>query len=405
MKKIGIVTFWSERGAAYVSRQYKDLLSEQHDVFIYARGWEYAEGDPEWDRPEVTWGKNSHLPVNSAIDKNDFTKWIQKNNIDIVFFNEQQWWPPIYWCHQMGLLTGAYIDYYTEATVPLFRNYDFLICNTKRHYQAFDWHPQAHYIPWGTDTKLFTPQHPDPVTPGKITFFQSCGFSPKRKGTDFIIKAFAQLKTDEAQLVIHTQKSLTSTLPDLKQTITQLEATGKLTTIEQTVPIPGLYHLGDVYLAPSRLEGIGLPTAEALACGLPVITVDNPPMNEFVDETSGQLAAIELLFARQDGYYWPQCRPSISSLTECMQYYVDRKDNIKNLKVAARQHAVKRLNWKDRSETLNEIFTNIQPLDKPANSLQDIERYERQKSGIRYKLASRYPFWYKSMERLTKGFF
>jgi glycosyltransferase involved in cell wall biosynthesis len=37
---------------------------------------------------------------------------------------------------------------------------------------------------------------------------------------------------------------------------------------------------GDVLLAPSKWEGLGLPLYEAQACGMPVITTDGEPMNE-----------------------------------------------------------------------------------------------------------------------------
>ena len=39
---IGIVTTWFERGGAYVSRQYRDLLKNDFNVFIYARGGEQS---------------------------------------------------------------------------------------------------------------------------------------------------------------------------------------------------------------------------------------------------------------------------------------------------------------------------------------------------------------------------
>lgn len=45
--RIGIITTWFERGAAYVSRQFMELLQQTDEVFIYARGGEkYAMGDP-----------------------------------------------------------------------------------------------------------------------------------------------------------------------------------------------------------------------------------------------------------------------------------------------------------------------------------------------------------------------
>ena len=43
-----------------------------------------------------------------------------------------------------------------------------------------------------------------------------------------------------------------------------------------------LFAAADVCLAPSRWEGLGLHLYEATAFGMPIITNDNPPMNEVV---------------------------------------------------------------------------------------------------------------------------
>ena len=77
--KIGIVTTWFERGAAYVSKQYLNLLEENHEVFIYARGGEgYAKGDPNWDSPNVTWGKKPLLQTNlTPIRRADLERWVR----------------------------------------------------------------------------------------------------------------------------------------------------------------------------------------------------------------------------------------------------------------------------------------------------------------------------------------
>ena len=63
-----------------------------------------------------------------------------------------------------------------------------------------------------------------------------------------------------------------------------MEKQDLLKIYEKTLPAPGLYHLGDVYVYPSRLDGVGLTVGEALACGLPVITTENGPMDEFVED-------------------------------------------------------------------------------------------------------------------------
>jgi len=62
-------------------------LAQQHEVVIYARGWTYAKGNNEWDGQEVTWGKESVLPVNSAIHEKDFHEWLDREEIEAVLFN------------------------------------------------------------------------------------------------------------------------------------------------------------------------------------------------------------------------------------------------------------------------------------------------------------------------------
>jgi glycosyltransferase involved in cell wall biosynthesis len=45
-----------------------------------------------------------------------------------------------------------------------------------------------------------------------------------------------------------------------------------------------LYTDGDAFIQPSKLEGIGFMVLEAVASGLPVITLNYPPMNEWVHQ-------------------------------------------------------------------------------------------------------------------------
>jgi 1,2-diacylglycerol 3-alpha-glucosyltransferase len=383
---IGIVTTWFERGAAYVSRQYREALTGAHEVFIYARGGEsYAKNDKVWDDPEVKWGKRSYAPVSTGLNIRDFKKWVIENKIELVFFNEQKWWQPVVECNKMGIKTGAYIDYYTEETIPLFGIYDFLICNTKRHYSAFRWHKGAVYIPWGTNVELFKPESFEPVKKGFVTFFHSCGMSPERKGTEFILKAFPDL-SGNAKLIIHSQIKLKEFYHDLKSVIEKLENEGKLEIIEKTVTAPGLYHLGDVYLYPTVLEGIGLTIAEAASCGLPVVTSDNGPMNEFVTSENGKLVKIDKYFSRADGYYWPLCNVDVVDLTLKMQYYIDNVDRIKELKSNAREYAEKNLSWQTNSGDLPNIFQNVKINPEKFRFEEEVIGFDKSKANFVLKM-------------------
>ncbi len=365
---IGIVTTWFERGAAYVSRAYMESLSRKHNVFIYARGGEkYAKGDPKWDKSYVTWGKPVPGKPYMYIDPKEFQEWVRQNRIKVVIFNEQHSWETILDALKLDITIGAYVDYYTPETVPFFWLYDFLLCNTKRHYSVFEDHPQVLYIPWGTDLEVFKPRHMA-GSGDSVTFFHSCGASPERKGTDILVRAFQHLKGN-TKLVIHSQWALSKLAssyrtPEERDRINRMVSIitrdPRIKLIEGEVGAPGLYHLGDVYVYPTRLEGIGLTIAEALACGLPVITTNAPPMNEFVvHDLNGRLVEAAKYERRSDNYYWPQSICSEAALTEAMQFYVDNIDALEHYKQRAREYAEANLDWQKNSCDLLELIENI----------------------------------------------
>ena len=401
--KIGIVTTWFERGAGYVSKLYEEILKVEHEVYIYARGGEkYAIGNPDWDKENVYWGRRYSLPITSTyIDEKDFINWIKSNKIETVLFNEQDWWQTLLVCKKMGIKIGGYIDYYTEATINLFNIYDFLICNTKKHHSVFSDHAQSYYVPWGTDTELFLPKKIESKEKEVLVYFHSAGMNPFRKGTDQVIKAFTLLskKHVNVKLIIHTQVSLNSYFQDLIETIDDLINKHQLEIIEKTVTAPGLYNLGDIYVYPSRLEGIGLTIAEALSCGLPVITSNNAPMNEFVTHPS-QAVSINKFYCRQDAYYWPICEVNIEDLADKMEFYVDNLENLDAYKKMTREYALEKLTWKNNKKQVNEIFTKTKTLAINNEIIIAINK----KDNSKYPLITKYPGFYKYAYKIFNFF-
>lgn len=346
---IGFVSTWFERGAAYVTKAYMLLLEDSHDTFVYARGGEsIGKGDPNWDFPNVTWGRRLK---SDTINYPHFLKWVKNNKLDVIFFNEQiditilqkmkQDYPEV--------KLGAYIDYYKESTVKEFDIYDFLICNTLRHYSVFKDHKQCYYVPWGTNVDLFKPV---PSDRKKISFFHSAGMS-LRKGTNYVIEAFIKGEVyKKANLILHTQRDLKESFGYSKDELAEYN----IEVIEETVTAPGLYHLGDVYIYPTKLDGLGLTMYEALSCGLSIITTNNAPMNEIVTSENGKLVDVDLMISRADGYYWPLSIINIESLKKAMLYYVNNYDILKKQKIKNREEAIEKWNWDDRKEIINKIF-------------------------------------------------
>lgn len=382
--RIGIVTTWFERGAAIVSRQYRDVLATRHDVRIYGRGGDgTGRGDPRWDDGTVTWARDAPTHGDTAFDLGHFRRWIRRERIEAILFNEQQWWAPVLLATDLGVRTAAYVDYYTAATVPLFDNYDLLLCNTRRHASVFEDHPGCRFAPWGTDPSVFRPGAA-PARGDGPTFFHSAGMNPYRKGTDLVLDAFAAVQPP-AHLVIHAQVNLLDRLPASAPTLASLVDAGHVTLESRTVPAPGLYHLGDVYVYPTRLEGIGLTIAEALACGLPAIVPDVPPMNEFVPEDAGKRVEPAGFRPRADGYYWPECHVRPEDLSVAMQAYVDRYAEIDTFRRAARTHAETNLDWARNAADVAGWFENIPAADpaRRASARRAALQYERGRQDVR----------------------
>jgi glycosyltransferase involved in cell wall biosynthesis len=372
---IGIVSVWADCGAGYVSRAYARILEQAHRVFIYARGtYLSGKGDPYWDGPQVTWDRSTGWIT--RFNWRQYRHWLQQNQIDLVLFNEQRWWGAVIGSRRMGVSTVAYVDYYTADTVPLFHLYDGILCNTKRHYSVFKNFPEAHFVAWGSAINLFKPGPRWGSRQKDVIFFHSAGLGGPndRKGTGKLIEAFCQVN-GPARLIIHSQIALQDFPKDWKE---QIDRNSAITVIEGTIKPPGYFARGDLYVYPTRLEGIGLSLVEALSCGLPVITTNNAPMNEFVrDGVNGRLVEVDQYLGRSDGYFWPESLCSVKALVQCMQDYIDHPEKILQQQIQARELAVKYNDWDKNAASLSELFEEIHRKRKTHEIPADLIRLAR----------------------------
>lgn len=370
---IGIVTAWYPAGAGYVSKQYEATLAREHNVFIYARGQKAARGDPAWERANVTWAPR-HPESGSAMWKSHFLRWLHEKKIETIIFNEQRYWLAVIWAKDAHVKCGAYVDYYTQDTVPFFALYDFLVCNTKRHYSVFSWHPQCVFVPWGVmPESLRKPIRASKA--GPVVFIASAGWQPKwngdRRGTLLALKAFKDVKGD-CRFRVYSQASKSEMT---KEWLSAIEADNRIELLVGTFsPFP--YEEGDVYVYPSRLDGIGLTLPEALASGLAAIATDCAPMNEFVrQEENGLVVPVEKYLGRQDGYYWAVSLVSQVGLTEAMQRFVDQPDFLRRMKNGAACLAERELNWLDNSSKLSTAVSKFRMIPADANLIRTVNNY------------------------------
>jgi len=164
-----------------------------------------------------------------------------------------------------------------------------------------DWDCQV--IHWGVDTQMFVPLHRDSEDEAHrnseirkkysisddTLLVLAVGRLAARKGHGMLLKSFSMvLESTNAHLVIigrgHLKRKLTRLASNL--------GIGGNVSIESGMAfekIAEMYRTADLVVYPSYYEGQGLIPLEAMASGTPVVTVDNGPLPEMVDQGVGAL--------------------------------------------------------------------------------------------------------------------
>ena len=151
-------------------------------------------------------------------------------------------------------------------------------------------------VPLGIDPEVFNPDAAPAellknLTQGKYCFFFNGG-TTLRKGVDILINAYLnEFKADEPVcLVIKDSSAYGKNLAGRIEELSKRSDIAKIIYLNVNVDhydLPGLYTACDCYVHPYRAEGYGLPIAEALACGKPVIVTGGGPCLDFVEPDMG----------------------------------------------------------------------------------------------------------------------
>jgi len=160
-------------------------------------------------------------------------------------------------------------------------------------------------VHWGVDTEMFRPSDIEneeenqkfteirnrfgAVSPGSKLLL-AVGRLAARKGYGTLIRGFSALNKEmpNTKLVIVGRGHLKRRLMRLAKSL----GVGEDVTIESSLSfaeLAQLYRSSDLVVYPSFYEGQGLIPLEAMASGVPVVTVDHGPLPEMVDESVGAL--------------------------------------------------------------------------------------------------------------------
>jgi len=292
--RIGICSWWFNRGQAVVGRYLRSALDELgHETFVLARPTRGGNIRPSfvdrtgvWDQPGVTEASSYEIPVE------EYEDWAEATSPEIVFFDQNYQFEEIATLHEMGVKTvGRFVwEAFAPADIPPAMDafdliYSLTECEQHRYRELGIDSPK---VDWGCHPELLAIEpRRDPST---VRLIYPGGFMSKRKPFEAVIEAFSRVEDPRLRLTFKAQ---------VERRVRKVEKLVKrdprIEVIWEDLPTARYLRLfadSDVCLAPSRWEGLGLHLYEATAFGMPIVTNDNPPMNEIVaDGDNGLLVS------------------------------------------------------------------------------------------------------------------
>ena len=195
----------------------------------------------------------------------------------ILFFERHAWHPEILRiAREMGIATVCIPMWeWFLGKASEWKYCDLFVCPsifTEKIVRSYGF-TNTCYLPWPVDLAKLSQRH---VSGPARHFIHNAGLVDRddRKGTRDTIEAFCRLKRSDIRLTVRMQKE--APLPPFDERVEVV--VGNLSSVSD------LYSTGDLCVQPSKMEGIGFMVLEPACAGMPVITTDYPPMNEFIQQ-------------------------------------------------------------------------------------------------------------------------
>ena len=209
-------------------------------------------------------------------------------------------------------------------------------------------------FPWGVDLKHFSPEQltvskktqvvkPKTQNARRKSFVLFCNRSwEPRYGVDVLAKAFVKVakQREEVSLLLLGGGSQTNALRQILMNGGVLDRVQFGGHVSQR-DLPRWYHMADLYISPSHVDGSSVSLMEALACGLPALVSDIPANQEWVSEGV-------------NGWLFPDGNADI--LAEKILAVIAQRRKLTQIGRAARRSAEERADWKKNFAKLLEAY-------------------------------------------------
>jgi glycosyltransferase involved in cell wall biosynthesis len=206
-----------------------------------------------------------------------------------------------------------------------------------------------HVVENGADLRRFSPAAPDqePEHPLGPHMVFACRQLIPRKGIRLLIEAVAELAPEfpELKLVLAGDGF---ERPELEQRSRDLGIASRVTFLG-SVPnheLPGWYRAAAVSVIPSLEEGFGIPAAEAMGCGIPVVATDAGGLVEVVEH-----GVTGIIVQKGDSH----------ALAQALRALLEDEELRARMGAAGCRRARELFSWDRTVESFDQIYAEIRP--------------------------------------------
>jgi 1,2-diacylglycerol 3-alpha-glucosyltransferase len=356
--RIGVVGYWFNRGQGVVARHLRSAFDALgHETFVLARPTRasnlkpsFVDSEGVWNQPGVTAASAYEIP------RAEYEAWARDNEIDVAFFDQNYQLDEIAGLRRMGVRTvGRFVwEAFTPEHVPAATAaMDVIYSLTKVERERYaSLGIDSPLIPWGCPPELLdVPAERDPEL---LRLIYPGGFMSARKPFEAVLRAFRATEDPRLRLVFKAQ------VPRGGRKVRRLarrdERIDLISEDLGTEDYHRLFASCDVCLAPSRWEGLGLHLYEATAFGMPIITNDNPPMNELVSDGENGLL-VRGIPAGEAKSGIPAFEPDVDELAAAIERIAD--DGLRGDLTRGALDLREQLSWRRTQNALGELVERV----------------------------------------------
>ncbi|MDD5749023.1 MAG: glycosyltransferase [Actinomycetota bacterium] len=224
-------------------------------------------------------------------------------------------------------------------------------------------------MPLGVDTDYFHPFISTRSFGEKFAFLSVFEWG-ERKAPEILLRAYNEEFSGSDDVVLILKITNTDPAVNIERQVEDIRLIGDrapiVMIVNQNIPtheMGALYCACNCFVLPTRGEGWGMPTLEAMSCGLPVISTHWSAQTEFLnDEVAYPLAIKGLVPAvAKCPYYkgWKWAEPDEDHLRSLMRHVYENREEAKARGLRAALWAKEKWTWLNAASHIKERLSEI----------------------------------------------